>query len=650
KKLVDNYAKACLRIKKAGFDGVEIHAGHGYLLNQFFSPLFNNRTDEYGGSLENRVRLAVEVLQATRDKCGEDFIIGFRLNCRDYIEGGLEVEDMAKIAVILENKGADLLNITAGIFDSPYYPVVPFMNQPRGVYADHTAVIKKAVKKIPICAVGRINTPEIAEEILQNDKADLVAMGRALIADPMFPNKVKNGMRMTMKICPACNTCLNQILIEEQLACAINPNLFKTEQEIQPADKKMKVLIIGAGPAGLVAGFVSKTRGHEVVVIEKDDKIGGNLNIGSKAPMKHELTEVINNLKGGIKGINLDVRLKTPYNSSIVNEFKPDVAIIATGSVPDIPEIKGLNKKNIFLFDEVFNGKIPDGKSIAILGGGMIGIELANLLSSKGKMITLIDENAVLGADLFSLVGSEIVQRTYDDEAVKVFTSTEVNEVKDHLLLCTQNESPIEIPYDDLIVATEPKPFCDFESEIKELVPKVFKIGDCKKRNVRKLVNATAEGYQIGITLDTAEPEPSITDIQVGEGLRGLVIAKIKSGTFGIEDIPEYMEVMRDICNENPRIQSKSKKSVLAFQFKIVPGPSFWIKINNGKFTIGDGTLEHNDVIIEMNKNIAAGVFTGDVNAAAAYMSKQIKFIGPLRHGMKFQQWTNTVMKELDIE
>jgi len=650
KKIISNYANASFRIKRAGFDGIEIHAGHGYLLNQFFSPLYNKRTDEYGGSFENRIRIALEVLKAVRARCGNDFIICFRINCRDFIEGGLEVEDMTKIAVKLEEGGVDLINITAGIFDSPYYPVVPFMNQPKGVYSDYAAEIKKAVKRTPICVVGRINTPEIAEEILQKGKADMVAMGRAIIADPYFPEKIKQGKREAMRVCPACNACLNQILIEEQLKCAINPNVLKTYEEITPSENKQKVLIIGAGPAGLEAATVATIRGHDVTVIDEKDKIGGSLNIASAAPMNFELENVNLNYQYAINQYGLNIRLNTPYSIEIIEELKPDVVILATGSESILPNLQGLESIKVYNFAEVLNGKIPEGSNIAVIGGGMVGIEVANFLSNKGKFVSLIEENAVLGADLYSLVGSELVQCTYDDKFVNVFTNTTIDVVYEKKLVCTQNGTKTDITFDDIVIALEPKPKNYLESEIKELVPKVFKIGDCKKRNVRKILDAISEGYEIGLTLETAEPEPSIADFKTKGGLRELLVKKIKGGLFTIEDIPEYLQVLTEICNENKKIQGKSKKIKLAFQFLVVPGPGFWIKINNGQFTTGDGILDNYDVAIEMNKNIAAGIFTGEVNASAAYMSKQLKFIGPLRHGMKFQQWTNTVKKELDLE
>lgn len=650
KDVTKGYAEASARLQKAGFDGVEVHAGHGYLLNQFFSPLYNDRTDEYGGTLENRTRFAVEVSRAIRKKCGENFIICFRLNCEDFIDGGLLVNEMGLIAQKLSQVGANLLNITGGIFDSPYYPVVPFMNRPRGLYSKYSKTIKQFVRRIPICVVGRINTPEIAEEILQDNRADMVAMGRAVIADPYFPQKVLEDKRQEMIVCPACNACLNQILIDEKLACAINPNIFGRYRDIEPTKKSCKVLVIGAGPAGLEASLVAKLRGHDVLLIDDQDKIGGNLHLADIAPMKKESGNFLTKYLHLTKKYDIDIKLSTPYSKEILDEFKPEVVILATGSVPSIPNINGIDVENYKTYAEILRDENPSGVKFAVIGGGMIGIEVSNYLSSKKKQITIFEENAVLGTDLYSLVGSEIVQRTLDDDRILVVTDAVIKNIDGRIISGTHKSKDFAFVFDEIVVATEPTPYSDLEIEIKKHVPKVFKIGDCKKNRVRKIFDAVKEGYEIGMTLETVEPPPLLDEIGLGEGLRGSVIHKVKTSAFDIEDIPDYLEVLVEICNSNDKIQKKSKKSALKFQFKIVPGPSFWITIDKGKFTTGEGELDSRDVTIEMNKNIAAGVFTGEVNAASAYMSKQIKFIGPLRHGMKFQQWVNTVRKELGFE
>lgn len=303
---------------------------------------------------------------------------------------------MVKIAKKLEDEGADLLNITARIFDSPFYPVVPFMNQPRGVYSEYSKIIKRSASKIPICVVGRINTPEIAEEILQDNRADMVAMGRAVISDPYFPQKVQEGRRVEMVVCPACNACLNQILIEEKISCSINANLLGRYEDIQKVKTRSKVLIVGAGPAGLEAAIVGRLRGHDILVIDKQNKIGGNLHLASVAPMKQETENFINRYNHLTQKFSINIRLDTPYSQEILDEFKPDVVILATGSKPSIPKIKGLTEDNYKLYTDILTGNLPEGERITIFGGGMIGLEVANILSSKNRKLQFLKRTQYL--------------------------------------------------------------------------------------------------------------------------------------------------------------------------------------------------------------------------------------------------------------
>jgi 2,4-dienoyl-CoA reductase-like NADH-dependent reductase (Old Yellow Enzyme family)/thioredoxin reductase/putative sterol carrier protein len=652
KKLVKDYARAARRLKWAGFDGVEIHAGHGYLINQFFSPLYNKRTDEYGGSLENRMRLAIEILHAIRKKCGKKFIIGFRINCNDYIEGGLEIKEMVKIATKLETEGADLLNITGGIFDSPYYPIVPYMNLPRNVYAKHASKIKQAVKNIPVSVVGRINTPDAAEEILEKEQADMVTLGRALIADPFFPEKVKSGNKEEIRICPACNACLNQILIEEEVACAINPDVLGNENKIIPSEDKKKVLIVGAGPAGLQAAITATLRGHEVIVIEKEEEIGGNLRYATTAPMKEELNNVLEYFKQQIKKHSINIKTNTPYSKEVYKKFQPDLVILATGSEPRIPEINNLNKVNYYTYEEILTENFENlGKQSVVIGGGMIGLEIANYLSHKDKKITIIEENSTIGYDLYSLVASEIVRRTFDDKNIEVKNTAEIEKISKNQIEIDMNGEKETIDFDSLIIALEAKPNNTVESLVRESTDRVFKIGDCKRQKTRKLLDATREAHQLALSLETAKPMPSLEDFDLSneQDVHKLLTAKIRTGNFTQEDIPDYLSAVTTICNDNKKIQNKTKNTSLSFQISIEYGPQYWIKVENGHFSSGTDSLENPDVTIIMTKSIATGILTGDINASAAYLNKTLQFDGSLRHGMKFQTWTNIANKELGL-
>ena len=500
-KLTESYAEAAERAKKAGFDGIEVHAGHGYLLNQFLSQANNKRTDKYGRSLENRMRLLVELLVAVKKRCGKDFLICYRLNGDDYIENGLKVEETIEVAKTLEEKGVDIIHITAGVFDSEGFPTVPYMNYPKATFSDFAAQVKKALKKTPVITVGRINTPEIAEQILQEGKADLVAIGRGLIGDPYFPKKIQSGEQEAIRKCICCNTCINQILTNKPVACALNANLFGSEDEIIEAEVKKKVLIIGAGPGGLEAARIATLRGHKVLLVEKDDKIGGALHLAKAAPMKKDITNAIAYYDYNLRKLGVVVRLNTEYSKKIIEAFQPDVVILATGTIPIIPPIKGLEKGHYYTFDEILKGKIPARNRVAIIGGGMVGLEVAEYLSHQNKAITIVEMLSRIGMNVYQMVAKEVVPLITKDKNITIYVDTKVEAIQDNKIIGIQknNPEPISIEFDELIIATGSKPNDQMEEEIKTLIPNTFKIGDCKK--TRKIIEAVKEGYEIGMEI-----------------------------------------------------------------------------------------------------------------------------------------------------
>ncbi|NHJ86848.1 MAG: FAD-binding protein, partial [Asgard group archaeon] len=610
---------------------------------------FNKRTDEYGGSLENRTRFAKEVLHAVRKKCGTNFIIIMRLNCRDYIEGGLEIDDMATIACEIEKEEiVDIFNITAGVFDSPFYPVVPYMSIPRGVYSEFSKIIKEKLVKTPVSVVGRINTPEIAEKILLENRSDMVTVGRALIADPFFPQKISENNLKDIRYCIGCNACLNQIMIEEPVACAVNVNFLGTDEDIQKTTEKKKILIIGAGPAGLETARVCAIRGHDVQLIDKASKIGGSLNAASSSPLKNEIKHLINYYDNELSKLNVKINLETTFSESTLESFKPDIAVITVGSECLLPEIKGLVEKGYYSYKDVLKGKIPDGKRIAILGGGMIGLDVADYLADKDKEITILEESKALGSDLYALVGVEVAPTTLKHTNINAELDFTIAEIKNNEIIGKREDQEIAIGFDDIVIALAKKTDFIYEEDLIEKISKVFKIGDCKKP--RKIKEAIEEGYNLGLNIDTAKGI-ELMDMQSDNenDIKQIIIRKIKDSSFNISDIPLYLEVMVEICNTNEKIQKKSSKIKLQFQFSIENGSNYWIKITNGHFTTGEGKLAEADVSIIMQKSIAAGIFTGEVNATSAYMRKQIKFLGSMRHGLKFQQWTNAVTEELGL-
>ncbi|MHA2357367.1 MAG: oxidoreductase, partial [Candidatus Heimdallarchaeaceae archaeon] len=649
-KMVKEYGEACLRAKKAGFDGVEIHAGHGYLLNQFFSLRTNKREDEYGGqNFENRTRAAVEIIREVRKRCGDDFIIGFRLNGSDYITDGLVVEDVIEIAQILEKEGIDLINITGGVFDSPRFPVVPYMNYPKGCFSNNAKLVKEALKHTPIAVVGRINTPEIAEEILQEEKADLVSIGRALISDPYFPLKIMENKKDYIRICIGCNTCLNQIMTEQQVLCAINPNILKDDKEIDKAEKSLNILVVGSGPSGLEFSRIAKMRGHNVKIIEKNSLIGGSLNYAKTAPMKEEVQNLIDYYEKIIEKINIKVSFNTNFSSEIIEDYKPDTIVLATGISPKIPEIKGLSRVKFSNYVNVLSGLIPKGQKVVVLGGEMIGIETAEFLSCANKEVTIISDKKRLGTDLYSLVAREVLPSIEEDDKIEIYLETEINEIKQNEITAQQNDMPISINFDELVL-TLAGPSIEIEGIAKEKVDRVFKIGDCKEKNPRKILDSIQEGYELGLIIEKPEADLMFADepdVEDGD-LKSLMKMKIRRKTFTNDDIPTYLEMLAQVCNEDEKIQKKNKKAKFLFQISISDDKYYYIKVENGFFSVGETKVEEPDVTIWIDPSIASGIFMGSVNPASAYMSKELLFEGSMMLGMKFKNFTDAVIKELE--
>jgi 2,4-dienoyl-CoA reductase-like NADH-dependent reductase (Old Yellow Enzyme family)/thioredoxin reductase/putative sterol carrier protein len=626
KRIVRGYVEACKRASRAGFNGVEIHAGHGYLLGQFFSPLTNRRRDGYGGSFENRIRMHVEVLRAVRKRCGDDFIVCFRINGRDYIEGGAEIEETCRLAQRLEEEGVDLINITGGIFDSPGFPVVPYMSYPRGVFSDAASAVKRAVTAVPVCVVGRINTPEAAESILKEEKADLVAIGRGLITDPAFALKAKEGRDEEIRPCIGCNACLNQIMTEQSVACSINPDLLDADGQIDTATDRKRVLIIGAGVAGLEAARIASVRGHEVLLIEKNGTIGGNLRLASVAPMKSEVGLLIPYYESLLQRLPIELRLNTAFNSSILREFEPDAVVLATGSVAEPPNIEGLSESSYSLYNQVLGGDIPSGRRIIVLRGGMIGIEVAEYLCSLGKSVTILESGRRLGADLYALVAREVMRLVEENGCIHVQVETKPERISDGRLICSTAEGTISVDFDHIVVALGRRPcpdlFEDYNSQDLK-VGQIYRIGDCKKPGM--IFDAVHEANRVAMAIGEKQAEQSGREQDSGD-TKIRMAGKIKKGAFTVEDIPDYLRVLVEACNCNPKIQRKSRKARLGFQFTIAGSTDYWITIDRGVFSTGEGQLDHPDVTIQMDGRIAPGIFSGEVNAASAYMTKDLSF------------------------
>jgi len=377
------FTDATTRAEKAGFDAVEICANAGYLFSQFTSPKTNIRTDEYGGSLENRLRFPTETLKLMRSSVG-DLPIGYRISGDDFVPGSNTYKEKAVIAEKL-SKYLDYLNVTGGWHETKTPQTT--MDVPEGCYTYLAENIRNRVS-IPVFASNRINTPELAEQTLMAGKADAICMGRSIVADPYLPLKAKKGDLRDIMSCIGCNQgCFDAIFKMVPVTCLRNARAGnEAKTELKPLKDKKKIMIVGAGPGGLEAARIAGIRGHDVHIFEKDDKIGGLLNIIWIPPGRNEFKRMIDNYLYWIQKHKIQLHLDQEVTINTVKEFNPDVVFIATGSKPTKPPIPGIDRDNVYWANDVFSGDAPVGKNNVIIGGGATGIELAIYIAKYGSL------------------------------------------------------------------------------------------------------------------------------------------------------------------------------------------------------------------------------------------------------------------------
>ena len=428
--MVGKYAAAALRVREAGFDGVEIHGAHGYLLAQFLSPFTNKRTDQYGGSLENRMRMPLQVVRRVRQVCGNDFIIGYRISGEEYFQGGLTLEETTLAAQELEKAGVDLLDVSGSSLEGPskLAKVIPCYYLPHGFHMHAAAAMKKVVS-IPVIGVGRINCPVEAANYLNDGKADLVAVGRQFIADAHWPKKAKEGRLKEIRRCIACNVCLDILLANKlPLTCAVNPSTIRADEHLAPADTKKKVAVVGAGPAGLAAATVAAARGHQVTLFEAGDQIGGQLNLAVKAPGKQELSSILEYYNEQIAITGVDLKLGTEADVAVIKECGAEVAVIASGGKPKSLGQTWEEGENVFNAWDVLSGAVTPGHKVVIVGGGRVGLETAEFLLEQGHEVTVVEAAARIGADLGLTVRPVLMNRLIRS-AVNVFNNATITEI-----------------------------------------------------------------------------------------------------------------------------------------------------------------------------------------------------------------------------
>jgi len=534
KKVIDGYVAATVRVKKGGFDAVEIHGGMGYLINQFLSRATNKRKDKYGGSLKNRIRFAKEIVVAIKEKVGKRYPVIFRLSGEDFVEDGLKIDESVEIAKELEKAGVDAFNVSPGWHESRT-PIM-LMSIPRMSYIFLSEKIKDNVN-VPVIGSVRINDLALAEEVIDNNQSDIVSIGRPLIADPELPKKYKRKQFEDIRRCIACNQgCFDSLLGFKSISCLYNVRAGReSELKIKKAKKKKKVMIIGGGPGGMEAARVAALRGHDVHLFEKTDVLGGQLRYAYIPPGREEIVNVISFLENQIKKLNVNIELSKKVDTVTINKLKPDVVIAATGGVPLIPKITGIKEKNVVVAEDVFDNRVKVGKDVVIIGGGTIGCEIALHtakmgamdpevacfllknkvidgdkaveLTSKGKRnITILEMKNKIGGR-FGISTRWVIMKQIVDAGINSITGIKVKNMstksikkKDKVCVTYEDgKKDIKIFADTVIIAAGYKSNQDPTRKLNGKIDELYRIGDCVE--VRTALEAIHEGFEVGLRI-----------------------------------------------------------------------------------------------------------------------------------------------------
>lgn len=508
--IVEKFAQAAARAQKAGFDGVEIHCAHGYLLHNFASPVSNMRSDAYGGSLENRVRLILEVIRAVKAEVGKDYPVWPRFNAVELnIRGGITLDESRRMSKWLEEAGVAALNVSAACETtratlSMAWPEGdemgrPSIAHPYGYLLPIIAQVKE-VARVPVMGVGRIS-PQAGDEAIARGQLDLVVLARALLADPELPNKVAAGKLQAIRPCVSCNECvLRAIARDQDLHCSLNPSMGRDrELALQPAVQRRRVVVVGGGPGGLEAAKVAALRGHEVILLEKEKKLGGQMLTAAVPRYKEGLLDFVGYLEDRVRGLGVKIELGQEATPESVEKYNPAAVVVAAGVKPRSLDLPGPQGIPVLAADDVLQGKAQTGASVIVVGGGMVGCEVAEFLAEKGKKVTVVEMLAAPAGDMETAHRRHLLNRLRRLGVTFLLQAKAVGIAASGLVFSAAEARREILGGDTIVAAVRPRPNSDLYYALREVLPEVHLAGDCLEP--RSIAEALLEGFRAGRAL-----------------------------------------------------------------------------------------------------------------------------------------------------